>query len=1277
MNKRRHESSDGGGGGPPKRPRIALGGPDGFRHTPAPVTINLVDSSDDEPDMIHVDSSDDDSIDAMDIDADDKQVNKETIEHLENEESVEHHIISYIRTLCLPGEDQLSLLRFLFYDHLRGVTKREETLRVEEMTPSLMQQQQREKHDQSINRKRELVQLFYECRAVTEARQFIVPGFPFDKDMGEYTRKIKPIDINDANGDDHRSPSASLTAEFEKTRRLQESLIFHSTDERSSLFNTALGMVTAFAPNIPIDAAARRTLIDNAVMVLRNAIFLMPYQNLQPRPVLLEDSVLVHVLRTLWEESDSLLLHLCAELVVYVIRYANAEEVNKHPIYRPLRVMIDTLGKDFPLYIFSLYPRDGDVITEKTFKAYGFKGRFEDMETALATRQVIVAKLIAFERLALTVPLKDHQRIMVVDMILQELMPADAVRDKQAGIHGLLVYAAPGTGKTLMALVAAAFLDWLGHDEKRKTLLVLPSTAHASFVNDAYNKFKEVHRPRIYQYQKKEGDYQLLVPSDLSAADREKWEKAHRNSSFQNLRFLLFEKTKAQWLPRGVVNPSEFKDKNKSVRDFAAEMNNIVNQEWRVFVDESHEYANRRNYDYLMIRHWLKKRGATFLLTGTAFVNDYYELMSQLRLLGYRARWDTSLPKDVYDDRYAKLDTNLTEDEWMAIARDKALSMKKRGDSDSPVSSDIKKLESALLKEHHSIPAFRAIRRLDNNTLNALIGGKKKIEFLVQPDTKNNKTFYEKLDIVLDRILGTRVGKILDVVENINGPIAEMKKPEGLDMREINEIEKEAKKDDETALLEVIDPGEHQHLRDLVNAMTALMSSRNYGVDLRVLSARQLGSLAGQLTKLLNNDALDDDLRAVTESVRADLENVKVYRPKKGAVSAKKTMKIDPDADDDDGISPLYVSERMASGSTMMNESNATKRHEKEYAELQKVVDKAEMPLRYRKVFDTIFPLLREDETNKVVIFARDKDVMLSFMTWMLLETNFLIYRNNQKQQSDDEKAFPDAMFVMLLSSSVRSFDVRRRMATDFKDNKRLRILVTSYDVGATALNFQVANTVVHLQAEPKESNYVQATARVYRYGQERDVTSYECISKNTGEIIVRATRLLRMQVAKEFDTILNQKPDPGLAARFDPSDTHYLSILEVLEAAEERKEKKKNEVTILIEETPQKDKKEKPTVIVAPVNGGEKETRIRRNFFTMLSMHMEEARQLLRLKEQMEIVDDDMARIIEYHDATPLSQAEKVAVQPLRDFVLELVNLHPGDRDLKSYALNLRLMLR
>jgi hypothetical protein len=476
----------------------------------------------------------------------------------------------------------------------------------------------------------------------------------------------------------------------------------------------------------------------------------------------------------------------------------------------------------------------------------------------------------------------------------------------------------------------------------------------------------------------------------------------------------------------------------------------------------------------------------------------------------------------------------------------------------------------------------------------------------------------------------------------------------------------EAEKDDENALLEVIDPGEYQHLRDLVNTMTALMSSRNFGVDLRVLSAKQLSSLKTRITNLLKDDKLDANVRAITEPVRTALDDVKPYRPKKGLVTSKKKDPNVPaaaaaDDDDDDNISPLYLPERMASGNAVVSEGDANQRREKEYTELQKAVEGAEMPLRYQKVFNTIFPLLEADETNKVVIFARDKDVMLSFMIWMLLEPNRRIYRNNPKQQSDDEKAFPDAAFIMLLSSAVRNFDVRRRMATDFKDNKQLRILVTTYDVGATALNFQVANTVIHLQAEPREANYVQATARVYRYGQERNVTSYECISKNTGEIIVRATRLLRMQVAKEFDALLGQKPDADLAARFDPSDAHYKSIIETIAAAEERKKKRK--VVNIVEEP--------------VVNGTEKETRRRRIFFTMLAMHVEEARQQLELKQQMEIINDDMDMIIDYHDATPLSDIEKKAVQPLREFVTELSNLHPNDRDLKAHALNLKLILR
>jgi superfamily II DNA or RNA helicase len=1210
-------------------------------------------------------------VDAMDID---EEVEEESLRAMKVEKiDMSERLVGYIRLLCLPGADQLPLFRLLLTEVLRGSASNNE----EEMRPMTIVELEAKEALEYREHDARIMSLFNECRRVLLKQG--ARDLPFTAADGELRL------LSTATKKDFK--------QFESTRHLQAHLTYLQTDERTSLYDTAHGMVTAFAPDIPIDRSLRAKFVENLVTVLRHGILLTPHGDFSIFRNELPD-ILKEIIRSIYQRSGHLLLHLCAEVVAYVIRHADEVDIISHPMYEPLCDLIKSLGDHFALYLFNMYPTEENFFTRERFLAYGFLGDYDHFNSITTKRRSILMKLIQFEQRALNpeIALKDFQRNLVVDMIIQELLPRDVINEKQAGIHGLLVYAAPGTGKTMMALIAAVYLNSLGHDPDRKTLLVVPSTAEASFVNDAYERFNDSYRPHIHRHG--DGDYELCVPSTFLQPMETEWKRKHEKRKLSEIQFLLFEPTKAEKIPWGHVTDEElrkYEEKHSNEKHDAKtrrqkrvnDMRDIVKQPWRVFVDESHNYTTRTNFSYVLIRHWLNDRGPTFLLTGTAFVRNYYDIMSQMRLMGYQVRLDKTIKGASAADAYREIDENLPIAVLQRMINDKVWEESK---AKIPKRKHDLALENAIISEHRSVPVYRAIRRLTENVLGNMGLKGKSFEFIVQPDIARATRFYERLDIALHYVFGERVRGVTAIMEKIDG-LQATKLPEtftGPTLDELADATAEKKEESpdaerrDVAFNDLFNADDSVRLRKLLDEHKVLVSTRNYGVDLRVLSANQLKTLKSRLTRSIDAQDLTDDIKALIARVREEIETIKPYRPNKN--TRKPVLNNEMETDD----SRLSLVEEIATGTAVSDVKDPKERWKRELEKIRDVLKAGkdetaagnDMPTRYRKVLQRLRnPVWRYSE--KAVIFARDRDVMKSFLLWMLLDSGeeYRILRRNEEMQKADEEAFPNAKFVAVLDSSMRKFDDRRKLVSTFTGNKRLCLVVTTYNLASTGLNLQAANVVVHLQAVDIESDYLQATARVYRIGQTKEVIVVECISKNTGEIMGRAERLLRKRLMVNFDEQLASLQTHVDSTPFDLTLPDYEAILQRFDGAPRAPVLVQTPKRVLIEVDDDDDDDD----IMKTENNepGRQETENkdteRQAFFLMLPKHAKNAKEKNFGGASIRVLQKDIEKITAYDRTVKLSPKEREIIEKVQQFLQDAAN---GNADVEVLAFDFESIL-
>jgi SNF2 family DNA or RNA helicase len=122
-------------------------------------------------------------------------------------------------------------------------------------------------------------------------------------------------------------------------------------------------------------------------------------------------------------------------------------------------------------------------------------------------------------------------------------------------------------------------------------------------------------------------------------------------------------------------------------------------------------------------------------------------------------------------------------------------------------------------------------------------------------------------------------------------------------------------------------------------------------------------------------------------------------------------------------------------------------------------------------------------ELLNTLIEGRHKTVIFSQYTKML-----------QIIRSDLEKA--GIRFCYLDGASKN----RLELVKEFNEDKHIPVFLVSLKAGGTGLNLTGADTVIHYDMWWNPAVQSQATDRVHRLGQERNVSVYKLISKNTIE---------------------------------------------------------------------------------------------------------------------------------------------------------------------------------
>lgn len=1059
--------------------------------------------------------------DPMQTDAQGVEDDVQEFMELVDTSSVLPYVASYLLSIAFPGANQLPLLRALVNDFLvlgasmdvpeNGLTEFKSAKKVKE---------------EALMRRRTLIELFYEGRDTLAKRGLALPPFQFSWDTCIAFQRHWPdfiLELNDfgINKDDAADKYSQLTPspsfqEIETLRMSQLALARECSNQSSSKYGMVMGMVSMHSADIHIGPELREELAEKVKEVLLSAVVLMPPDTSASSKTRV-GKAWADTISLILKLHEDKMLHLCAELVSYIIQHGASNWMRNSAILTPIKEINKRLGAHFPAYLFSY---DLRRLTREEFELYGFVGDFDTHLSTVQVRTVIGRRMKNFADLALGKPLQDHQREIAIDMVIQECLPDEIVAQKQAGIRGLLVYAAPGTGKTLLALFVGAFLTFLNRTPKRKTLLLLPPSASAAFLDDSFERFKPGFQPQIFSYDTSKKKYVLQKSA------KEKGTPDEVKSTLDEINFFLIQDSAVHsQIPFGFAPLAPGHNKF----DLIMAMRQVVNQDWRVFIDESHEYSNRRTFPYLFIRHWLRHRHATFLLTGTAFVKDYYGVLSQLRLLGYQAKWDLSIPLE-NRDFFKKLDANVPEADLKQIIDAKVNRVTKPKDLKDFTNSE-KEMDESIIARYHSVPALRAIRRIHANVIqNVATALAVETELLTQPYGHGAGPLddYEKLEKVFDFLFADRLENVNEIVQGI-----ESRDIVG-DVSTDNEKEEEEGRGKSPAagdLERFLDDAGLRNLTNFVVEARTLLKTRNYGVDLRVLSKRQVGHLSGRvknaqnsLEKLATRSSEQEEMVKLLAHVHDYLGRLEVYRPEK--YQADKT---------DDAVADLGLVERMSNlvVDRAKDAASIAAIDKSEKAQIVQLLHHRLPPSRYERVFRRMEEHFAADETNKGVVFSLDKDVMQAFALWLLHRENFRVFRiKDPALQKEDEAAFPDANYV-LFYSSTNSNEQRRHYLQDFRDNPRLRLVLSTTALGSTGLNLQEANFLTLLQEFSVDSEYIQTRARLIRLGQTKKVTVVECYSKNTGEILRRAMRYRRRTLAHEFDLLVNSADNKELMKSF------------------------------------------------------------------------------------------------------------------------------------------------
>jgi SNF2 family DNA or RNA helicase len=149
---------------------------------------------------------------------------------------------------------------------------------------------------------------------------------------------------------------------------------------------------------------------------------------------------------------------------------------------------------------------------------------------------------------------------------------------------------------------------------------------------------------------------------------------------------------------------------------------------------------------------------------------------------------------------------------------------------------------------------------------------------------------------------------------------------------------------------------------------------------------------------------------------------------------------------------------------------------------------------------------------NKLDIIKERNEKVIIFTRFIKMQEIMLLCLKKHFQLSADN--------LFLMNGKTPAMR-RQDLVDDFNDSSGFSIMILSPDVGGVGLNIVGANHVFHYTREWNPAKEAQATDRVYRIGQEKDVYVYYPIMSFPKE-----SGLLDQTIEEKIDTLLQDKSD-------------------------------------------------------------------------------------------------------------------------------------------------------
>jgi len=244
----------------------------------------------------------------------------------------------------------------------------------------------------------------------------------------------------------------------------------------------------------------------------------------------------------------------------------------------------------------------------------------------------------------------EYQWATAMPLIAAEVIETE--EPVEGAMRGGFIASDPGTGKTLLALLILV-LSSMMTKSTQPTLIVLPPAIVDEWL-EAWKRFfnPEAHRMfPMFIYERFEVKAEMAVGGKLRKvlnADTGKVTWVLPDNAILLVKRGTMEKFSWRKYEHDLLpDPDRNKRGRKATRRVIAEESNpdrpvidLMHVQWaRVISDESHTYNNRETYAYEGLYHLIETRTVrpfVYLLSGTPVVRDVIDLVTQLRLMGFK-----------------------------------------------------------------------------------------------------------------------------------------------------------------------------------------------------------------------------------------------------------------------------------------------------------------------------------------------------------------------------------------------------------------------------------------------------------------------------------------------------------------------------------------------------------------------------------------------------------------------------------------------------------------